>query len=77
MQPNTPPQVPLRYGTETKPAMAEFELKHMDFSTVGLFGDHDTTDPETPSLGTEASFMTEDGMQGLLSHQTSRETTIF
>lgn len=52
----------------------------LDVSQGGLFGDHDpelgTTHPDTPtpSLVTEASFMTDD--QQMLSCRSSREGTM-
>ncbi|KAK3705897.1 hypothetical protein LTR37_013050 [Vermiconidia calcicola] len=76
---HTPPQLQLRYDAPPpKPALEKFELQHIDFHNGGgLFGDTDNMPPETPSLATDASFMSDDGMQSLLSPAMSREQTIF
>ena len=75
--PHTPPQLHLTYNAPVKPALQRFELQHIDYDKGGLFGDCDTLLPETPSLATEASLMSDDGMESLLSPIGSRETTIF
>ena len=74
--PHTPPQVQLSYGVEPKGALHDFELRHMDLTNGGLFGDDDEPFPDTPSLGTEASF-TDDGMQSLLPQNVHGEVTMF
>lgn len=73
----TPPHVALNYGEEAKPALSNFELGQFDPSSIVLFRDRDAGMPGTPSMGTEASFMTEDCTPDLLSRDMSRETTIF
>lgn len=40
--------------------LTEFELSHLDHETRGLFGNHDEFMPDTPSLATEGSFISED-----------------
>ncbi|KAI5359588.1 putative Fork head domain, winged helix-like DNA-binding domain superfamily [Septoria linicola] len=62
------------------PSVSSFEFMPLDVSQGGLFGDHDpelgTTHPDTPtpSLMTEASFMTDD--QQMVSCRSSREGTM-
>ena len=76
--PHTPPQLQLRYDTPAKPALEKFELQHIDYSNGNLFGDYDDFVSATPSLATEASCMSDDGMESLFSPiARSRETTIF
>ncbi|KAK4543348.1 hypothetical protein LTR36_005707 [Oleoguttula mirabilis] len=75
--PQTPPQVQLMYDAQPKSALSDFNFGHINFTNGGLIGDHDDFVPDTPSLATEASFMSEDGMQSLMSHNASREATSF
>lgn len=75
--PQTPPQVQLMYDAQPKSALSDFNFGHIDFTNGGLIGNHDDFAPDTPSLATEASFMSEDGMQSLMSHNASREATSF
>lgn len=64
--PQTPPQVQLMYDAQPKSALSDFNFGHIDFTNEGLIGDHDDFAPDTPSLATEASFMSEEGVLGLM-----------
>ncbi|KAI7160127.1 hypothetical protein KC349_g3735 [Hortaea werneckii] len=75
--PQTPPQMRMMYDTQPKAAISDFNFGHIDFSNGGLIGNHDDFAPDTPSLATEASYMSEEGMQSLMSHNASREATSF
>ena len=75
--PQTPPQMRMMYDTQSKAAISDFNFGHIDFSNGGLIGNHDDFAPDTPSLATEASYMSEEGMQSLMSHNASREATSF
>ncbi|KAK5110638.1 hypothetical protein LTR62_005678 [Meristemomyces frigidus] len=66
----TPPQVQVLYDLHghklSSPAMTNFDFGHIDFTNGGMIGQEPLQDPytpDTPSLGTEASFMSEEGMQ--------------
>ena len=72
----TPPQVQLMYDMQPKPVLADFDFSAVDF-TSGFVAEHDHFGPDTPSLSTEASFTSDDGMQSLMSHNASREATSF
>jgi hypothetical protein len=69
----------------TKPSSAapHFDLLALDCAQAPLFADHDPElgapgpDTPTPSLMTEASFMTDENVPALVSCGTSRENTIF
>lgn len=50
---------PTAFGSPSK-GLTEFELSYHDQSMGGLFGDDDGFDPNTPSLGTEMSFVTDE-----------------
>jgi hypothetical protein len=73
--PLTPPQLHVMYDAAPKPPMPEFNFGHMDFSNNALVGHEENFTPDTPSLATEASFMSEDG--GMQSLHASREPTSF
>ncbi|KAK1072670.1 hypothetical protein LTR12_009459 [Friedmanniomyces endolithicus] len=78
--PLTPPRVQMLYDTQPKSMLSEFNFGHIDFTNGGIIGgggEHEYFAPDTPSLGTEASYMSDDGMQSLLSHNASREPTSF
>lgn len=45
---------------ESRGFLTEFELSHLDHETRSLFGNHDEFMPDTPSLATEGSFMSEE-----------------
>ncbi|KAI6859280.1 hypothetical protein KC323_g6659 [Hortaea werneckii] len=75
--PQTPPQMRMMYDTQPKAAISDFNFGHIDFTSGGLIGNHDDFAPDTPSLATEASYMSEEGMQSLMSHNASREATSF
>ena len=71
------PQAPHMYGEEANPALGTFECQQFTLNDAYLFRNYDSIPPDTPSLATEASFMTDDCMPGLMSRDLSRETTIF
>ena len=76
--PLTPPRVHMMYDTQPKPMLSDFNFGHIDFTNGGIIGgEHDDFTPDTPSLASEASYMSEDGMQSLMSHNASREATSF
>lgn len=75
--PQTPSQMQLMYGGNMKPAVQDFEFGHIDLTQGGLFGNHDHMAPDTPSLATEASFVSEDDLQLLVSHDLIGEATSF
>ena len=64
----------MMYNAQPKSTLSDFNFGHIDFTNGGLIADYDDFAPDTPSLATEASFMSEDGMQSL---NTSREATSF
>ena len=73
----TPQQLALGYGEEAKPIIPNFGYQQFDPSSILLFRTEDEVVPTTPSMGTEASFMTDDCVPELLSRDMSRETTTF
>lgn len=74
----TPPQVAFSYGEDFKPATPNFGLPAHDLPNAYLFfRNQDEVVPGTPSMGTEASFMTDECVPELLSRDMSRETTMF
>ena len=75
--PQTPPQMQMMYDAQPKSALSDFNFSHIDFTNGGLIGDHDVFTPDTPSLATEASYMSEEGIQSLTSCNASREATSF
>jgi hypothetical protein len=72
--PLTPPQMHVMYEAAAKPAMPGFNFGHVDFIANALVGHDDKYTPDTPSMGTEASFMSEEEMQSL---HASQEPTTF
>ncbi|KAK4953070.1 hypothetical protein LTR10_008775 [Elasticomyces elasticus] len=74
--PLTPPRMHLMYDMQPKP-IGDFNFGHIDFTNGGIIGGHEDFTPDTPSLATEASYMSDDGMQSLMSHNASREPTSF
>ncbi|TKA75378.1 hypothetical protein B0A55_06014 [Friedmanniomyces simplex] len=75
--PLTPPRVQMLYDTQPKSMLSDFNFGHIDFTNGGIIGEHEDFTPDTPSLATEASYMSDDGMQSLMSHNASREPTSF
>lgn len=73
--PRTPPQLQLSHEGEAKPALHNFELRHIDLTSGGVFGNTDNPLPDTPSWSTEASW-TDDGAQSLLPPDCGQEATI-
>ncbi|KAM0720239.1 hypothetical protein Q7P37_004375 [Cladosporium fusiforme] len=54
------PSPPAALGSPSRAFLTEFELSHLDNETKGLFGNHDEWLPDTPSLDTEGSFISEE-----------------
>ncbi|KAK3110276.1 hypothetical protein LTR53_015601 [Teratosphaeriaceae sp. CCFEE 6253] len=75
--PLTPPRAQMLFDLHSKSIMTDFSFGHIDFTNGGIIGEHDDFTPDTPSLATEASYMSDDGMQSLMSHNASREPTSF
>jgi len=48
------------FGSPSKGLLTEFELSYHDHAMGSLFGNHDGFEPNTPSLGTEMSFATDE-----------------
>ncbi|WPH01674.1 Hypothetical protein R9X50_00452500 [Acrodontium crateriforme] len=68
------------FETQMKPipVFTEFQNGYIDFMNCGFPGSQDVMAPDTPSLATEASFMTDDGSRSLTSPTSvSREAPRF
>ncbi|KAF2773352.1 hypothetical protein EJ03DRAFT_371279 [Teratosphaeria nubilosa] len=77
--PHTPPQMQLMYDSQPKCGIQDFGLGHLDFGNGNVVREHDEFGPETPSLATEASFMSDEAAAQYHQQQQqwSREPTSF
>lgn len=75
--PNTPAQVQLMFESQPKIGLSNLNLGSIDFANGGLIGSHDSFSPDTPSLATEASYISEEAVHTLMSHTSKREVTSF
>jgi len=75
--PSTPAQVQLMFEAQPKVALSNLNFGPIDFTNGALIGIHDSFSPDTPSLATEASYMSEDAIHTLMSHTGNGDVTNF
>lgn len=70
---HTPQQLQNTYDVQSKETLSNFNSGNIGFANGGVFGNHDDFAPDTPSLATEASFISEEGIHSHLLDKASGE----